>query len=93
MSNNKLVTKSDKYNVPGLILAAWVSYARLQWIDGIFEVRDWDENSNLLMLEDESGNKRTLGINVDESGDDTIVSIALTIIVLSVLPLIGVLLC
>lgn len=45
------------------------------------------------MLEDESGNKRTLGININESGDDTIVSIALTVIVLSVLPLIGLLLC
>ena len=93
MSNNKLVTKSDKYNIPGSTLAAWASYARSQGIDGVFEVRDWDENSNLLMLEDESGNKRTLGINVDESGDDTIVSIALTVIVLSVLPLIGLLLC
>lgn len=93
MSNNKLVTKSDKCNIPGSTLAAWTSYARSQGINGVFEVRDWDENSNLLMLEDESGNKRTLGINVDESGDDTIISIALTIIVLSVLPLIGVLLC
>ena len=45
------------------------------------------------MLEDESGNKRTLGININESGDDTIVSITLTVIVLSVLPLIGLLLC
>lgn len=93
MSNNKLVTKSDKYNIPSSALAAWTSYARSQGLDGVFEVRDWDENSNLLMLEDESGNTRTLGINVDESGDDTIVSIALTVIVLSVLPLIGVLLC
>lgn len=93
MSNNKLVTKSDKYNVPGSILAAWASYARSQEIDCVFEVRDWDENSNLLMLEDESGNKKTLGISVDESGDDMIISIALIIIVLSVLPLIGVLLC
>lgn len=92
MSNNKLVTKSDKYNIPGSTLAAWTLYARSQGIAGTFEVRDWDENSNLLMLEDESGNKKTLGINVDESGDDTIVSIALTVIVLSVLPLIGVLL-
>ena len=93
MSNNKLVTKSDKYNILSSALAAWASYARSQELDGVFEVRDWDENSNLLMLEDESGNTRTLGINVDESGDDTIVSIALTVIVLSVLPLIGVLLC
>ena len=93
MSNNKLVTKSDKYNIPSSALVAWTSYARSQGIDGVFEVRDWDENSNLLMLEVESGNKRTLGINVDETGDDTIVSIALTVIVLSVLPLIGMLLC
>ena len=93
MSNNKLVTKSDKYNIPSSTLAAWASYARSQELDGVFEVRDWDENSNLLMLEDESGNTRTLGININESGDDTIVSIALTVIVLSVLPLIGLLLC
>lgn len=93
MSNNKLVTKSDKYSIPGSTLAAWTSYARSQGLTGTFEVRGWDESSNLLMLEDESGNKRTLGININESGDDTIVSIALTVIVLSVLPLIGVLLC
>ena len=92
MSNNKLVTKSDKYNVSGSILAAWASYARSQGIDCVFEVRDWDENSNLLMLEDENGNRKTLGVSVNESGDDTIISIALTIIVLSILPLIGVLL-
>ena len=93
MTNSRLVTKSNECNMPGSTLAAWASYARSQELTGVFEVRDWDENSNLLMLEDESGNKKTLGINVDESGDDTIVSIALTVIVLSVLPLIGVLLC
>lgn len=92
MSNNKLVTKSDKYNIPSSTLVAWASYARSQGFAGTFEVRDWDENSNLLMLEDENGNRKTLGVSVDESGDDTIVSIALTVIVLSVLPLIGVLL-
>lgn len=93
MSNNKLVTKNNEYNIPSSVLAAWTSYARSQGIDGVFEVRDWDENSNLLILEDESGSTRTIGINVDETGDDTIVSIALTVIVLSILPLIGVLLC
>ena len=92
MSNNRLVTKSNECSIPGSTLAAWTSYARSQGIAGTFEVRDWDGNSNLLMIEDESGNKRTIGINVDESGDDVIVSIALTVIVLSVLPLIGVLL-
>lgn len=45
------------------------------------------------MLEDKNGNRKTFGISTDESGDDTIISIALTAIVLSVLPLIGVLLC
>lgn len=90
MSNNKLVTKSDKYNIPSSTLVAWTSYARSQGFAGTFEVRDWDENSNLLMLEDENGNRKTLGVSVDESGDDTIISIALTVIVLSVLPLIGV---
>ena len=93
MSNNKLVTKSDKYSIPGSTLTAWTSYARSQGIVGTFEVRDWDENSNLLMLEDENGNRKTLGVSIDETGDDIIVSIALTVIVLSVLPLIGVLLC
>lgn len=92
MSNNKLVTKSDKYSIPGSTLASWASYARSQGIDGVFEVRDWDENSNLLMLEDENGNRKTLGVSVDESGDDVVISIALTVIVLSILPLIGVLL-
>lgn len=92
MSNNKLVTKSDKYTIPGSTLMAWTSYARSQGIAGTFEVRDWDENSNLLMLEDENGNRKTLGVSVDEIGDNTIISIALTVIVLSVLPLIGVLL-
>ena len=93
MTNSRLVTRSNECDIPGLVFMAWTSYARSQDIIGTFEVRDWDENSNLLMLEDESGNRKTLGINVDESGDDTIVSIALTVIVLSVLPLIGVLLC
>lgn len=93
MSNSKLVTKSDECSIPDSTLAAWTSYARSQGITGTFEVRDWDENSNLLMLEDESGNRKTLGISVDESGDNVIISIALTVIVLSVLPLIGVLLC
>ena len=93
MTNSRLVTRDNECDVSGPALAAWASYARSQGINGVFEVRDWDENSNLLMLEDESGNKRTLGININESGDDTIVSIALTVIVLSVLPLIGVLLC
>jgi hypothetical protein len=40
-----------------------------------------------------NGNKKTLGISVDESEDDVVISIALTVIVLSILPLIGVLLC
>lgn len=93
MSNNKLVTKSDKYDIPGSALMAWISYARSRGVDCVFEVRDWDENSNLLMLEDESGNRKTLGISVDESGDDMIVSIALTVIVLSLLSLLEVLLC
>lgn len=93
MTNSRLVTRSNTYNIPGLTLAAWTTYARSQGIAGTFEVRDWDENSNLLMLEDESGNRKTFGISVDESGDDTIISIALTVIVLSILPLIGVLLC
>lgn len=93
MTNSRLVTRSNECDIPGPVFMTWTSYARSQEIAGTFEVKDWDENSNLLMLEDESGNKRTLGINVDETGDDTIVSIALTVIVLSVLPLIGVLLC
>lgn len=93
MTNSRLVTRSNECGVPSLSLMAWISYARSQDIAGTFEVRDWDENSNLLMLEDESGNRKTLGIIVDESGDDVIISIALTVIVLSVLPLIGVLLC
>lgn len=92
MTNSRLVTRSNECDIPGPVLMAWNSYARLQGIAGTFEVRDWDENSNLLMLEDESGNRKTLGISVDETGDDTIISIALTVIVLSVLPLIGVLL-
>lgn len=92
MSNSKLVTRSNTCNISGLTLAAWTSYARSQGIAGTFKVRDWDENTNLLMLEDENGNRKTLGVSVDESGDDTIISIALTVIVLSVLPLIGVLL-
>lgn len=92
MTNSRLVTKSNECNIPGSTLAAWASYARSQGIAGTFEVRDWDENSNLLMLEDENGNRKTLGVSVDESGDDTIISIALTVIVLSILPLIGVLL-
>lgn len=93
MTNSRLVTRSNECDIPGPVLMAWTSYARLQGIAGTFEVRDWDENSNLLMLEDESGNRKTLGVSVDEIGDDTIISIALTVIVLSVLPLIGVLLC
>lgn len=93
MTNSRLVTRSNKCDIPGSAIMAWTSYARSQGIAGTFEVRDWDENSNLLMLEDESGNRKTLGISVDESGDDTIISIALTVIVLSILPLIGVLLC
>ena len=93
MTNSRLVTRSNEYDIPGPVLMAWTSYARSQGIAGTFEVRDWDENSNLLMLEDESGNRKTLGISVDESGDDVIISIALTVIVLSVLLLIGVLLC
>lgn len=92
MTNSRLVTRSNECDIPGPVLMAWTSYARLQEIAGTFEVRDWDENSNLLMLEDESGNRKTLGISVDESGDDVIISIALTVIVLSVLSLIGVLL-
>lgn len=93
MINSRLVTRSNECSIPGPVLMAWTSYARLQGIVGTFEVRDWDENSNLLMLEDENRNRKTLGINVDEYGDDTIISIALTVIVLSILPLIGVLLC
>ena len=93
MTNSRLVTRSNECDVPGSVLMAWTSYARSQGIAGTFEVRDWDENSNLLMLEDENGNKKTFGISVDESGDNTIVSIALTVIVLSILPLIGVPLC
>lgn len=92
MTNSRLVTRSNECDIPGSAFMAWTSYARSQGIVGIFEVRDWDENSNLLMLEDENGNRKTLGVSVDESGDDTIISIALTVIVLSVLPLIGVLL-
>lgn len=92
MTNSRLVTRSNECDIPGPVFMTWTSYARSQGFAGTFEVRDWDENSNLLMLEDESGNRKTLGINVYESGDDTIVSIALTVIVLSVLPLIGVLL-
>lgn len=93
MTNSRLVTRSNEYDMPESAVMAWTSYARSQGITGTFEVRDWDENSNLLMLEDESGNRKTLGISVDESGDSVIISIALTVIVLSVLPLIGVLLC
>lgn len=93
MTNSRLVTRSNEYDMPESAVMAWTSYARSQGITGTFEVRDWDENFNLLMLEDESGNKKILGISVDESGDDVIISIALTVIVLSVLPLIGVLLC
>jgi hypothetical protein len=93
MTNSRLVTKSNECDVSGPALIAWVSYARSQGIAGTFEVRDWDENSNLLMLEDKNGNRKTFGISTDESGDDTIISIALTAIVLSVLSLIGVLLC
>lgn len=92
MTNSRLVTRSNECDMPGSVLMAWTSYARSQGIAGTFEVMDWDENSNLLMLEDESGNRKTLGISVDESGDDVIISIALTVIILSVLPLIGVLL-
>lgn len=92
MINSRLVTRGNECNVPSSTLMTWTSYARSQGIVGIFEVRDWDENSNLLMLEDENGNRKTLGVSVDESGDDTIISIALTVIVLSILPLIGVLL-
>lgn len=92
MTNSRLVTRSNECDVSGSTLMAWTSYARSQGIAGTFEVRDWDENSNLLMLEDENGNRKTLGVSVDEIGDDTIISIALTVIVLSVLPLIGVLL-
>lgn len=92
MTNSRLVTRSNECDIPGSAIMAWTSYARSQGIAGTFEVMDWDENSNLLMLEDENGNRKTLGVSVDESGDDTIVSIALTVIVISVLPLIGVLL-
>ena len=92
MTNSRLVTRSNECDIPGSAIMAWTPYARSHGIAGTFEVRDWDENSNLLMLEDESGNRKTLGISVDESGDDVIISIALTVIVLSVLPLIGVLL-
>lgn len=92
MTNSRLVTGSNECDIPGSTIMAWTSYARSQGITGTFEVRDWDENSNLLMLEDENGNRKTLGVSVDETGDDTIISIALTVIVLSVLPLIGVLL-
>lgn len=92
MTNSRLVTRSNECDIPGPVFMTWTSYARSQGFAGIFEVRDWDENSNLLMLEDENGNRKTLGVSVDESGDDTIVSIALTVIVLSVLLLIGVLL-
>ena len=92
MTNSRLVTISNECDIPGLVFMTWTSYARSQGFAGTFEVRDWDENSNLLMLEDENGNRKTLGVSVDESGDDTIVSIALTVIVLSVLPLIGALL-
>ena len=92
MTNSRLVTRSNECDIPGSAIMAWTSYARSQGFAGTFEVRDWDENSNLLMLEDENGNRKTLGVSIDESGDDTIVSIALTVIVLSVLPLIGVLL-
>ena len=93
MTNSRLVTRSNECDIPGPVFMTWTSYARSQGFAGTFEVRDWDENSNLLMLEDESGNRKTLGISVDESGDNVIISIALTVIVLSVLPLIGVLLC
>lgn len=93
MTNSRLVTRSNECDIPGPVFMTWTSYARSQGFAGTFEVRDWDENSNLLMLEDENGNRKTLGVSVDKSGDDTIVSIALTVIVLSVLPLIGVLLC
>lgn len=89
MANSRLVTRSNECDIPGSVFMAWTSYARSQGIVGTFEVRDWDENSNLLMLEDEGGDRKTLGISVDETGDDTIISIALTVIVLSVLPLIG----
>lgn len=93
MTNSRLVTRSNECDIPGLVFMAWTLYARSQGIAGTFEVRDWDENSNLLMLEDENGNRKTLGVSVDESGDDVVISIALTVIVLSILPLIGVLLC
>lgn len=93
MTNSRLVTKSNECDVSGPVLIAWTSYARSQGIAGTFEVRNWDKNSNLLMLEDKNGNRKTFGISTDESGDDTIISIALTAVVLSVLPLIGVLLC
>ena len=93
MTNSRLLTRSNECDIPGLVFMTWTSYARFQGFAGTFEVRDWDENSNLLMLKDESGNRKTFGISVDESGDDTIISIALTVIVLSILPLIGVLLC
>ena len=92
MTNSRLVTKSNKCDVSGPVIIAWTSY-EVQGIAGTFEVRNWDKNSNLLTLEDKNGNRKTFGISTDESGDDTIISIALTAIVLSVLPLIGVLLC
>lgn len=92
MTNSRLVTRSNECDIPGPVFMTWTSYARSQGFAGTFEVRDWDENSNLLILEDENGNRKTLGVSVDESGDDTIISIALTVIVLSILPLIGVLL-
>jgi hypothetical protein len=53
MTNSRLVTRSNECNIPGSAFMAWTSYARSQGIAGTFEVRDWDENSNLLMLEDE----------------------------------------
>lgn len=92
MTNSRLVTRSNECDIPGPVFMTWTSYARSQGFAGTFEVRDWDENSNLLMLEDESGNRKMFGIGVDETGDDTIISIALTVIILSILPLIGVLL-
>lgn len=92
MTNSRLVTRSNECDIPGPVFMTWTSYARSKGFAGTIEVRDWDENSNLLMLEDENGNRKTLGVSVDESGDDTIISIALTVIVLSILPLIGVLL-
>ena len=93
MTNSRLVTRSNECDIPGPIFMTWTSYTRSQGFADTFEVRDWDENSNLLMLEDENGNRKTFGVSIYESGDDVIISIALTVIVLSVLPLIGVLLC